>query len=116
MSLPEKLNEVQRLNLIVMENIATVGFEQVSERKKSNTIYINLIKESILYQNEKVDFLQIENQNKAIIIQLVEGEITPQEASIQSNSLWIDFINTLRAPNLPKLNFATIQNQNFYNF
>lgn len=93
MSLAKQINEVQRINFIVMENIASVDFDKNIGHKNSSKIFTDLIKESIPYRNDKMDFCEIEYQNKSICVQLIDGEISPQEAAIQSNSLWIDFIN-----------------------
>lgn len=116
MSLAKQINEVKRINFIIMENIASVDFDRNIGHKNSSKIFTDLIKESILYRNDKIEFFEIEYQNQAICIQLIDGEITAQEAAIQSNSLWIDFINSIRSPSVPKLNISTLPRLNVYNF
>ena len=116
MSLAENLNLVQRENFIVMEEIASNKIVQNTGHILSSQLYTTLIKQSILYRNDKIEFFEIEYQNQAICIQLIDGEITAQEAAIQSNSLWIDFINSIRSPSVPKLNISTLPRLNVYNF
>jgi hypothetical protein len=114
MSLAENLNEAQRLNLIVMQKLEN-NFDPIVF-KESSEIFTSLIYGQIIYLHDSINCIEIEINNEEILRLLCDGEITAQEAAIQSNSLWIDFINRLRAPNTPKLNISSLPKLNVYNF
>lgn len=108
MSIYEIIKEAERKNMIFMEEISFLGYG-IEHAIMSDEYFIQVIKAHILYAHEEYNFDKPAAENKAIIIQLIDGDISTEEAAVQSNSIWIEFINKLRAPSEPKLNTASFR-------
>lgn len=105
MSIHEIINEAQRINHLVMEDLENEIISPVEAALKSDNIFTNIITKHIAYDYEKVN-ISNNSENLKIIMQLYAKEITAPEAAVQSNSIWIDRINKFRNTGEVKINLA----------
>lgn len=109
MNLIKEINSLQQRNALIMEDLSNNMIDVRVAIIQSEGLFILFLKGKILYQNEKYDFSPQEAENTKIIRQLADGHLNAQEAAVQSNSIWVDYINTLRSPGAPKLNTANFR-------
>ena len=115
MSNHETINEVQRRNSIIMEDLeaGTVTIGQAISASCSN--WEDVIHE-FQYPLEHIDLTPLNKQNAAIIAQLANKDISAMEAAAQSNAMWIDAINKIRRPDMTQFHIQRYHSNNYSEF
>ena len=100
--------DVQRRNLLVMEDVHTLAITIGEAIWRSNAMFTSAVQD-YLYSGEFIDLTDTYKMNASIIAQLTNGDLTPEEACAQSNALWVERINEIRMPGIPVINTANFR-------
>ncbi|HRH57674.1 MAG TPA: hypothetical protein PLS10_08485 [Chitinophagales bacterium] len=112
MSIHETINEVQRRNSIIMEDLEA-GTITIGEAITASCSNWEDVVQEILYDLEQIDLTPLNKQNATIISQLANKDIFPHEAAAQSNYLWIEAINKIRRPDMTQFHLSKYHSNNY---
>lgn len=105
MSIHEFLKNAERLNQVLMEDVAANKITSATTASKISTAnFISALKSAgYLYQSE-TNYFEDDAENIAIIKKLMNDELTEIEAATASNQLWIKRMNALKIPGIANIN------------
>lgn len=112
MTIHENIKEVQRRNLVIMEDLEA-GTLTIGEAIIASCSNWEDVIQEILYDLEQIDLTPQKKENAAIIAKLGNKDIGAMEAAAASNSLWVEAINKIRRPDMSQFHVSKYHSNNY---